>query len=144
MELWDIDTIASHDRSLALAVCIHVSHIHGFCIFGSKLEDVSDLDTSGDLHGLFAAFRADAAFLDFCEIVILGVRNVALHVESFVISRMLMINTLSFSSAAILKSTRRSWSTSSASRFTQPDLTDTTSGTPTRSKMRSYAAWHFS
>ena len=36
------------------------------------------------------------------------------------ISRMLMINTLSFSSAAISKSTRRSWSTSSASRFTQP------------------------
>ena len=36
------------------------------------------------------------------------------------ISRMLMINTLSFSSAVISKSTRRSWSTSSASRFTQP------------------------
>ena len=36
------------------------------------------------------------------------------------ISRMSMINTLSFSSAAISKSTRRSWSTSSASRFTQP------------------------
>ena len=32
----------------------------------------------------FAAFRADAALLDFCKIVILGIRNVALHVESFV------------------------------------------------------------
>ena len=80
----DTDTVASHDRGLALAVCIDIGHIHGFCIFGSKLEDISDLDTSGDLHGLFAAFRADAALLDFCKIVILGIRNVALHVESFV------------------------------------------------------------
>ena len=25
--------VASHDRGLALAVCIDIGHIHGFCIF---------------------------------------------------------------------------------------------------------------
>ena len=66
----DSNTVAAHDRVFYRAVGVCIGHIHGFCIFGAQLEDISHFDTTFYLNGLFAAAGADASCFDLRHIYI--------------------------------------------------------------------------
>ena len=81
----DTDSVAAHNRVLDGTVFVHVGHVHGLGIFRAKLEDVTNLDTAGNRQGSLTAAWADAAFYHYCQICILCIRELALHVHSCVV-----------------------------------------------------------
>ena len=89
----DTNAITAHDWCFALSVLIHISHLHGFRIFISKLEDVSDLDSSGNTDRLFSAFRADTALICLCKIMIFCIRHISLHIKSLIMVLVLICTT---------------------------------------------------
>ena len=76
------DAVTAHDRILCIAIRIQVLHVHGFCIFGSQLEDVSYFNTTGNLDCFFATFWTDTALNDLGNIYILCIRYIAVHAEA--------------------------------------------------------------
>jgi hypothetical protein len=75
------DTVAAHERILCFTGVVDISHIHGFGVFGSQLEDITYLDATGDCDGRLFAVRADAAFLYFGKIMVFCIFQVTGHVE---------------------------------------------------------------
>ena len=57
-------TVAAHDGKLFGIIGISIFHMHGLCIFGTQLEDVSYLYAPADLKTLLSAYGTYATFLN--------------------------------------------------------------------------------
>ena len=76
------DAIAPHDGILQLAVLVKILHAHGFGIFGAELEDISNLNATGNAECVLAALGADPAFFYLGEIVERSTGAIPLEAEA--------------------------------------------------------------
>ena len=78
----DADSVASHDRELALTVLVEVGHVHRLSIFFAKLEDITDLNTFFNLNVRLSAFRTNRAGKCLCDIMIGDFANVTFDIHA--------------------------------------------------------------
>ena len=74
------DTIAAHHRIFHRTVGVCIGHVHGFGIFCTQLEDISDLNTAFYLNCFFTAAGADTAGFDLRHIGIFYVFQISLDI----------------------------------------------------------------
>ena len=77
------NAVTAHNRILYRAIGICIGHVHGFCIFGAKLEDISYLNAPLYLNGLFAAAGTDSSGFDLGHIYIFHISQVTGNVQTF-------------------------------------------------------------
>ena len=79
------DAVAAHNGMLLIAFGSQVGHVHGLGVLGAQLEDITDLDTTGDGNGGLAAMGADAAFYDLGEVMVGELTQVTGNIQTGIV-----------------------------------------------------------
>jgi len=79
-------TVTSHNRILFLTIFICVCKVHCLWIFCTKLEDITNFNTSWNINNRLATVWTNTSFCDFCKVNVFSIRAISFHIKSCVVS----------------------------------------------------------